>query len=87
MIDWFKKLDYRFHFTAFIGTWTLLWLWTIGIVGNMDWCIFLLGKAFASNCDLDWVNAASVISVLIIWGCGIAALVIYHDHVSDHGIY
>ena len=82
MINWFKKLDYRLQYTAFIGLWSILWLWALAVIGNLNWC-----AGIASDCDLDWINATSVVSILIIWGCGIAALVIYHDHISDHGTY
>ncbi len=82
IVEWFKNLDYRLQYTIVIGNWSLFWLWSMAWLGNMEWCP---GVEYSSDCAIRWLNATSVVSILIIWGCGIAALVIYHDHIRKNG--
>ena len=78
-LEWFKDLDYRFHYLIGIAVWTILWFWIGNIIGHINWCPEV---EYSFDCDLRWLNFASTITSVIIWGSGLIALVFYHDHVK-----
>jgi len=66
IISWFKFLPVPIQILSLLVTWTVTMLWVLFAIANID--------------GPTWVNIASVISIIIIWGAGMLGTVMYYDH-------
>ncbi len=66
IIRWFKFLPVPIQILSLLVTWTVTMLWVLFTIANIG--------------SPTWVNIASIISIVIIWGAGMLGTGMYYDH-------
>ena len=82
IISWFKSLPTPIQIVTIMAGWTVIFLWLTFIVGNIDWCPESSATAkyyYDRVCSIDWINFASILTMVILWLAGLLGTAMYYD--------
>lgn len=75
IISWFQSLPVPIQILSILVTWCVIMIWILLAIANIDWC-----PPQSHECGRIWINIASIISIIMIWGAGMLGTAMYYDH-------